>query len=429
MKVEAIAMKKWKLNAVISLCILIASTIAAVITKLWVITAFPVGFLLGFFLQKGDLCGASAMSEVVIMKDKKKLFGFWLAIVISMLGFAVLELLGLVALAPKPMIWLSALIGGAIFGVGIVLGGGCISGCLYKAATGNINSMASVLTIPLGALLVWYGPLKKLNDYLLTFVIKSDGGKAVSLYSVTGLPYWVLALIFAVPTLLYAIAYLRKTPKGSVAAGRRCFSNIFTKSWKPWQAGIAIGILASFGYLSSVSTGRNYPIGITHGVAHTYLLISDFNVEHNFGIPKKTETISKPFEEKKSNPLISSVQNTNSSVTQNKIPSKPAEPSKRTIIWWAILVDIGLVAGSFMSGRMSGQARLLPKPPEQTAIAMLGGFLIGIGAAIGSGCVIGNILSGWALMSVGMFIFGITVLAFNWITTYLYLMGGKIFGK
>ena len=87
------------------------------------------------------------------------------------------------------------------------------------------------------------------------------------------------------------------------------------------------------------------------------------------------------------------------------------------------------MAGSFISGRMSGQARLLPKPPEQTVIAILGGFLIGIGAAIGSGCVIGNILSGWALMSMGMFIFGIAVLIFNWITTYLYLMGGKIFGK
>jgi uncharacterized protein len=422
-------MNKWKFNLAVSLVILIASIIAAGITKLWVISALPVGFLLGFFLQKGDLCGSSAMSEVIIMKDRKKLFGFWLAIVVSMLGFSVLELLGLVTLAPKPMIWLSALIGGAIFGVGIVLGGGCISGCLYKAATGNINSMASVLAIPLGVLLVWYGPLKKVNDYLLTFVIKSDKGKAVSLYSVTGLPYWALALIFAIPTLVYSIVYLKKIKKKSVAAGNRSLSNIFTKSWKPWQAGVAIGILAAFGYLSSVYSGRNYPIGITHGVAHTYLLISDFNVEHNFGVPKKIETISKPLEEKKAGPQTGFAKDSNPSAGQTMIPLKPAEPQKKVIIWWAILIDLGLVAGSFISGRMSGQARLLPKPPEQTVIAMLGGLLIGVGAAIASGCVIGNILSGWALMSVGMFIFGITVLLFNWITTYLYLMGGAVFGK
>jgi uncharacterized protein len=408
---------RWKTYAILSFAVMIAITVISASQRLWVLTAIPIGFLLGFFLKKGELCGSSAMSEVIIMKDKKKLFGFWLAIVVSMLGFAILDLLGLVTLAPKPMVWLSAIAGGAIFGVGIVLGGGCVSGCLYKAATGNINSMASVLTIPLGVSLVWYGPLKNLNDYLLTFVIKSDGGKAVSLYSVTGLPYWALALIFAIPTLAYSIVYLKKNRKHTSAAGSKSLSNIFTKPWKPWQAGVAIGILAAFGYLSSASTGRNYPIGITHGVAHAYLLISDLNIEHNFGIPKRIQPVSSPG------------QSTNSSAATVAIQSKPAEQPKKVIIWWAILIDFGLVIGAFVSGKMSGQAKLLPKPPEQTVIAILGGLLIGIGAATGTGCVIGNILSGWALMSVGMFIFGVTVLIFNWITTYLYLMGGTIFQK
>jgi uncharacterized membrane protein YedE/YeeE len=350
----------WKPYAIIGLVAMAAITAISKYQHLSVLTAIPIGFLLGFFLKKGELCGSSAMSEVIIMKDKKKLFGFWLAIVVSMLGFAILDLLGLVTLAPKPMVWLSAIIGGAIFGVGIVLGGGCVSGCLYKAATGNINSMASVLAIPLGVSLVWYGPLKKLNDYLLTFAIKSDGGKPVSLYSVTGLPYWALALIFAIPTLAYSIAYLNKNKKNSVSAGNRSFSNIFTKSWKPWQAGVAIGILAAFGYLSSVSTGRNYPIGITHGVAHTYLLISDLNIEHNFGIPQKIQP-----DKKLSEPVINPMKNSNSSAAPGAMPSKPSEPQRKVIIWWAILIDFGLVMGAFVSGQMSGQAKLLPKPPEQ----------------------------------------------------------------
>jgi uncharacterized membrane protein YedE/YeeE len=415
---------KWKPYAIISLAAIIAITAFSAYQRLWVLTAIPIGFLLGFFLKKGELCGSSAMSEVILMKDKKKLFGFWLAIVTSMLGFAILDLFGLVTLAPKPMVWLSAIIGGAIFGVGIVLGGGCVSGCLYKAATGNINSMASVLTIPLGVSLVWYGPLKQFSDYLLTFVIKSNEGKAVSLYSITGLPFGTLALIFAIPTLLYSIVYLKKSKRNPLVADRRSFSNLFTKSWKPWQAGVAIGILAAFGYLSSASTGRNYPIGITHGVVHTYLLISDLNVEHNFGIAKRIQP-----ERKISEPLNSSVRNTNSSAVQPTIPSKPAEPQKKVIVWWAILIDFGLVIGAFVSGKMSGEAKLLQKPPQQTVVAMVGGLLIGIGAAIATGCVIGNILSGWALMSVGMFIFGITVLIFNWITTYFYLMGGTVFRK
>jgi hypothetical protein len=72
---------------------------------------------------------------------------------------------------------------------------------------------------------------------------------------------------------------------------------------------------------------------------------------------------------------------------------------------------------------MSGQARLLPKPPEQVLVAALGGMLVGAGAALATGCVIGNILSGWALMSVGMVLFGVVTILANWGTTVLYLRG------
>jgi hypothetical protein len=54
---------------------------------------------------------------------------------------------------------------------------------------------------------------------------------------------------------------------------------------------------------------------------------------------------------------------------------------------------------------------------------MAGGFLVGAGAAIATGCVIGNILSGWALMSVGTVIFGVVTVLANWATTFLYLRG------
>jgi hypothetical protein len=81
------------------------------------------------------------------------------------------------------------------------------------------------------------------------------------------------------------------------------------------------------------------------------------------------------------------------------------------------------MVGSHVSARLSGEARLLPKPPEQVLVAAAGGFLVGMGAALATGCVIGNILSGWALMSVGMVLFGtVTVLA-NWATTLVYLRG------
>jgi uncharacterized membrane protein YedE/YeeE len=84
----------------------------------------------------------------------------------------------------------------------------------------------------------------------------------------------------------------------------------------------------------------------------------------------------------------------------------------------------GTFLGSWLAAHLSGQARLLPKPPQETIIAFFGGILVGVGAALAMGCVVGNIMSGWALLSIGMFLFGLATLLANWIVTWLYLMGG-----
>lgn len=412
-------MKGWNVYLLLSLLFLGAIIVFFVLTGLWVIFALGVGFLFGFALQKGDLCGSSAMSEVILMKDSRKLFGVWIAILTSMVLFAIFESAGVIELAPKKLIWLNAIVGGVIFGVGTVLGGGCISGCMYKGATGNINSIAALLSMPIGISLVDYGPLKELNKYLLTFVINGSDGKAITLHSLLGLPYWVLVLIFLVLTIIILMIKKTKikTNSKSITKDKFEFKHIFTKSWKPWQAGIVIGFIAMLAWLSSLQVGRNYPLGVTHGLNHIYQSIIDNNVKFVYEKPKSTPQVS-------TNPIPPSDQKQSQIPT---IPNKSSEPKKLNV--WLILLSLGLMIGSLISGLMSGQAKLLPKEPSQTLIAVLGGLLIGIGAGIGTGCVVGNILSAWPMFSIGMIIFGLITLLANWVTTYFYLMGGNLPNK
>ncbi len=96
----------------------------------WAVSAIPVGFLFGFLLQKGNLCGSSAMSEVLLFKDGRTLACLWIAIAVSMVGLAVLERLGWVTRKPKPLLRASVTSGGAIFGAGTVLAVGYIAGRL-----------------------------------------------------------------------------------------------------------------------------------------------------------------------------------------------------------------------------------------------------------------------------------------------------------
>ena len=49
--------------------------------------------------------------------------------------------------------------------------------------------------------------------------------------------------------------------------------------------------------------------------------------------------------------------------------------------------------------------------------------MVGSGAALATGCVVGNIMSGVALMSVGNMLFVIVVALSNWATTYVYMIG------
>jgi uncharacterized protein len=360
-----------------SLVALLAIILVALVTRMWVLTALPVGFLFGFCLQRGDLCSAAAFSEVLLLRDSRKIVAIWLLIAVSMLGFALLQSLGLVQLNPKPLLWARQLVGGLIFGSGMVLAGGCISGSLFKTGMGNLNSMASLVGIPLGIGAVLAGPLNALHVALGKLKLTAADGGPVTFSSLTSLPFWVLAVISGLATLV-VVLWHRRRHRGAASRtaddpGPSRWQRILTRPWRPWQAGLAIGVLAAPAYLSSLASGRNYPLGVTNGVYHLQQLLID---------------------------------------------------SQARIVWWLVLVVIGLVIGAWVAARLSGQARLLPKPPEQIVIAFGGGILVGIGAALAGGCYVGNILSGLALMSVGMVVFTAATILANWTVTWLYLMGG-----
>ena len=199
---------KWMVGA--CAVVLSALTFFAGVTGLWVLTALPVGFLFGFFLEKADLCGSSAFSDVLMFRDWKKMQGIWMVIVVGMVGFTLLSTVGWVRLNPKPLFWASYIVGGIIFGVGMVLSGACVSGSLFKAGQGNINSMAALVGIPIGVMMVEHGPLNQLHKHLKTYVINSGNGGPVTFASVLYTPYWVLATLFLLVTIAVAIRLRKK---------------------------------------------------------------------------------------------------------------------------------------------------------------------------------------------------------------------------
>ncbi|NBO90569.1 MAG: YeeE/YedE family protein, partial [Betaproteobacteria bacterium] len=111
----------------------------------WVLwSSFAASFLFGALAQRTHFCTMGAISDVVNMGDWTRARQWMLAIGVAMLGFAVLSWRGDIQpgkslYASTRLIWLSCLIGGLMFGFGMVLASGCGNKTLVRVGSGNLK--------------------------------------------------------------------------------------------------------------------------------------------------------------------------------------------------------------------------------------------------------------------------------------------------
>lgn len=104
------------------------------------------GVVYGVLLQYGRFCMASAVRDLFAVKVPRMAVGMMIAVALYSVVAAIVTLSGFSTFHPNALGW-HIIVGGAIFGFGIVFTGGCASGSLYKAGEGNMNSMLVILAI------------------------------------------------------------------------------------------------------------------------------------------------------------------------------------------------------------------------------------------------------------------------------------------
>ena len=105
------------------------------------------GIAYGMCLQYGRFCFASAFRDLFAVRVPRMVVGIMIAMVFFSLVGAFTTTVGASAFHPAPFGIIHVIIAGAIFGVGMVLAGGCASGSLYKIGEGNGVSMIVVLSL------------------------------------------------------------------------------------------------------------------------------------------------------------------------------------------------------------------------------------------------------------------------------------------
>src|SRR5579859_4249098 len=140
--------------AIVALAILILAERAQ--TRLALYWALGLG--LGLVLQRGRLCFAGAFRDLFLMRNGTMMRAIIVGLAIMTPVFALIEAKAvpepgfgaLAAGAHVVPLGLNLAVGGLLFGIGMVVAGGCVSGTLYRIGEGYLASWASLFGILLG---------------------------------------------------------------------------------------------------------------------------------------------------------------------------------------------------------------------------------------------------------------------------------------
>ncbi len=120
------------------------------------------GMAFGFVLQRSRFCFASGFRDLFLLRDGRVMKGIIAGMVVATGGFTLVmsdilpnARLDLVAYqAHVSPLALGLVVGGLVFGLGMVLAGGCVSGSIYRMAEGYLGSWVTFVGIMTGLVVV-----------------------------------------------------------------------------------------------------------------------------------------------------------------------------------------------------------------------------------------------------------------------------------
>lgn len=201
---------------------------------LW--AALAVAFAFGVVAQRTHFCTMGAISDIVNMGDWTRMRMWGMAVGVAMVAFYGMGMLGWIdpvqtIYAASRVIWLSALVGGALFGFGMVLGSGCGSKTLVRIGGGNLKSLVVFVVMGIAA----FATLRGITAVLR---VNTVDRVAFDMDQTSALPLWLAAKMgWAMPGGAFAVALV----VGLSLIVWAIMSRDFRASLDNWLAGIGIG--------------------------------------------------------------------------------------------------------------------------------------------------------------------------------------------
>jgi len=320
------------------------------------ISALIIGILFGGLLQAGQFCFVSGFRNILYQRNPRFFTALMIAVTIQSIGFYSLQALGLLQIPEGNLPVIATVLGGFLFGGGMVLAGCCGSGAWFRSGEGRIGTWLALLSFVITLAAAQKGSLKQVLEPLFIEPTQMD-----TIYSTFNISPWsLIAVLVLITTLL--LCYQRKHPRYSPPAEGK-FKRIPLN-----VVAILIGLLGIVAWVASAMNGRNFGFGIS---------VPSANVIQYF-----------------------------------------VTGQQRYFNWGSVFVA-GILIGSMISARIRGEFSLtLPLDGITAVKRLVGGFFLGIGATLAGGCTVTNSLVATAYFSWQGWISTFAIMVGVWFVSY-----------
>ncbi len=329
---------------------------------LW--SAFAVAAAFGFIAQRTHFCTMGAISDIVNMGDWTRMRMWGMAVGVAMIGFYGMAWLGWIdpsqtIYASGRVLWLSALLGGSLFGFGMVLASGCGSKTLVRIGAGSLKSLVVFFVMGFAAFATLRGVVAVLRDSTIdrvTFDITAGGA----------VPTWLSSGLGIDPAI----------------------------------AGLAAALLVGGGLVAWALAGRDFWTGnnLLAGLGLGGVIVAMWWVSGHLGfVPEHPETLESVYLASNSRRMESLTFTAPMAYTLDWIIFF-SDRSK--VLTFGVVTVAGVVAGSLLCALTERSFRWEGfRGTQDTALHVVGAACMGVGGVTALGCTVGQGMSGLSTLS------------------------------
>lgn len=348
------------------------------------------GISSGFVMHRSDFCIAGMFRDFFLFKSSSRINPMLLLVVSAMLLFESARQLGLLPVYPFPLIGspsLANVFGGLLFGIGMVLAGGCVVGTLYKMGSGSILGVVTLAGLVCGSTLYaeihpwWSGVVKGTTFFASTITIPQLLGID---------PLALVVLAAAVASIFFYRIHRRN------GWTRLTFAEGYLQ---PWKAALILSLISTLSYVV---------IGMPMGITTAYAKIGSYaeslvSADHVSSLAYF-----------RSEPL-----NYRHPWTGIQLSGGPG-PAFDGIAIIQFPVIAGIVFGSACSALLLKEFKMYVKVPlRQYLSAAVGGVIMGMASRMAPACNIWHLIGGLPIMALQSILFIVGMVPGAWLGALL----------